>query len=342
MTLAQASPVPKTSHLARLDLWGKGHRVTRGTEEFQRLLPVRRGEESSLLEAAVDRYNEWPTLLDSLHKGAARSLREQYCVRITEHEAAVAVPHATRDAHDRPSVLICIVYLCIDWTNHEEIVDRICAARTLAVRVGSELVEALSGASSRASEDLRNGTFLAERTFDLHKETLDDRSFWMDLFSAVARFRGIDGIATPRMAVFGANVIVGTRTEAERAGCDGFFDQRSRRLIPIGERLVTWQGEEPRALLTQGQNPPDLVTHVLEIRDRLERVEASVDRIATQVEGSATRDASRKVDAMHDQIIETHRKVDEVDRHVEQIRRQSHIMSTMLEAMFDYVKRFIF
>lgn len=316
----------------RIDLWGKGHRVTRSTEEFQRLVPLRR-EAASLLEEAVDGFEQWPTLLDSLHKGAARRLPEQYCIRIAEHEAAVVVPHQMHDAHDRPSILIVVVYLSIDWTSHDELINRISAGHALGVRLGTEVAETLSGPNLHVTDELRRGVFLSRRLRDLGDIPVRDREYWVDLLTAVARFRGIVGIATPRMAAFGANVVVGTRTEAERAGADGFFDQRSRRLIPFGKRLVTWQNEPTTAHSSVPPSglAPDLLTHVLEMRDRLERVEASVDRIA---------DVEERLEAVGKEVSETNRRVEVVDRRVEQVQRQSQHTGGLIEAMFNYFRSF--
>ena len=107
----------------------------------------------------------------------------------------MAVPHATRDAHARPSFLVLVAYVDIDWTRHDELVSRTSAARALGMRVGRELGAMLSASNPATTEQLREGTFLAERRFDLSHETPVDGPFWKELLSAVARFRGIRGVA---------------------------------------------------------------------------------------------------------------------------------------------------
>ncbi len=339
--------------IARIDLWGKGHRVTRTSEEIQRLAPPKRAELPSLLEATVDRFGCWPALLDSLHKGAPKSLLEQFCVLITEHQAAVAVPHATRDAHDRPSILIVVAYVDVDWKVHDELVKRICSARALCVRLGSDVAEQLAGADQGVSDQLRKGSFL-QVGYDLDLEKADDQPFWEELMGGVARFRGITGIATPRMFAFGANVIVGTRAEAERAGADGFFDKRTRQLVSIGDRLVTWQSDEPSspaAVQPRTPDPTDVVTHVLEVRDRLEHVEATVDRIAFRLEdntGSKANEA-RKSDELRKEAAEANRRIEarmeEMDRRAEQFRGEwrrwgEHLLE-MVDATYKVIRRFL-
>jgi len=196
---------------AKVDVWGKGHRVTRASEEFQRLAPAKRIPEASPLEMRIDRFQNWPALLASLYKGAPKSLPEQFCVLVTEHEAAVAVPHASRDAHNRDSVVVTIAYVAVDWKSHAILVDSICRAHTLCVRLGSEFAGAIAGENQLITDRLRKGTFLAEGGYDLSLEGLEDQALWEHLMAGVARFRGVAGVATPRMLALGANVIVGSR-----------------------------------------------------------------------------------------------------------------------------------
>ena len=287
--------------LANIDLWGKGHRVTRGSGEFQRLAPLKQSATSSSLEMSMDRFEQWPSVLDSLHKAVPSSLSEQYCVLVTEHEVAVVVPHASRDAHERPSVIVVVAYVPIDWRLHAELVARIGRARSLCVRLGKEVAMALSGRNEDVSTRLRAGTFLPAEGHELSVERAPDQAFWEELMGGVARFRGITGVATPRMFALGANVIVGTRAEGQRAAADGFFDPRSLQLVSLGARLHTWQSESAKTSGTPAapQNlDPDVATHLLELRDKLERVEATVEQVATSLDEvradqSATRKARR-------------------------------------------------
>jgi hypothetical protein len=339
--------------VAKIDLWGKGHRVTRTSEEFQRIAPPKRAEAPSFLQGSVDRFEHWPVLLDSLHKGAPRSLPEQYCVLVTEHEAAVAVPHATRDGHDRASILVVVAYVPIDWKVHVELVNRVCRARSLCVRLGAEFAKTVSGANQGVSDNLKKGTYLQDGGYDLGVERAGELAFWEELMGGVARYRGIRGVATPRMYTLGANVVIGTRAEAERAGADGFFDQRTRQLVSLGERLLTWQpeGSTAPAAAPRTPEPSDVVTHVLEMRDRLEHVEATVDRMASRLEAAATPEPSKTgtMNEIRQAVDSANRrveaKIEAIDRRAQQHERESRsVGEQILEivgAMYGYVRRLL-
>jgi hypothetical protein len=321
---------------ARIDLWGKGHRVTRATEEFQRLVPLHRSAPSTL-EAAVDSFERWPELLDSLYKCVAKTLPDQYCVRIMEREAMVATPHAVRDAHERDSILIAIAYVAIDWKDHKELVNRIVGARALSVGLGSSLSADLSGANNVVSDKLRRGTFLACRDYALNGEQPQDIGLWRNVLAEVARFRGISGFATPRMRALGANVLIGTRAEAERASADGYFDKRTHALLSLGERLVTWGAEqvEIRPPTQPAPTDGDVVAHVLEIRDGLEKMEASLDRLARGVDAASVEraDQERKMDEVRQAVEAGNRRLEAMDGRVTEMHRDArHSQSALLEA----------
>ncbi len=340
---------------AQVDVWGKGHRVTRASEEFQRLAPPKRTLEPSPLETRVDRYQNWPALLASLYKGAPRSLPEQFCVLVTEHEAAVAVPHASRDAHNRDSVVVIVAYVEVDWKSHDVLVDSICRAHALCVRLGAEWARSIAGENQSITESLRKGTFLVDGGYELSLERPEDQAFWEDLMAGVARFRGVAGVATPRMFSFGANVIVGTRAEAERAGAEGFFDQRAMQITSIGKRLVTWQPEESKGSSVAARRQPedpDVLTHVLEVRDRLERVEASVERVTAKIEERAAtgRGAESGMGEIREVVEATSRRVEArieaMDRRAEQSHRQLYVIAVrVLDAvgtLYRVTKRIVY
>jgi hypothetical protein len=323
---------------ARIDLWGKGHRVTRETEEFQRLVPARRAEPASALETFVDHFDRWPELLDSLYKSVPKALPEQYCLRIVEQEALVATPHAVRDAHDRDSVLLVLAYVDIDWKDHRELVRRISGARGVSVKLGAEVSSDLSGANTSVSERLRTGTFLASRDYPLEGAVPEDPEWWRDMLAEVARFHRVHGVSTPRMKAMGANVIVGTRAEAERAAADGYFDRRTRRLLAFGERLVTWASSPSEA--EPATRPPaegDVATHLLEVRDGLEKVEATVDRLSRGLDAAAKlrADEVRKADEIRKAVETVNRRHESVERRVEEMHQDTKRSFSLIQAGVD-------
>jgi hypothetical protein len=75
--------------------------------------------------------------------------------------------------------------------------------------------------------------------------------------SAVKKWNGITGISTPRLLTLGANVVLGTKYEAERATqqfqIDGFFDARDRDIKILSDRLTLWEPEFQGSAASQGE-----------------------------------------------------------------------------------------
>ncbi len=109
--------------------------------------------------------------------------------------------------------------------------------------------DAFRGNALPVANQLRDGVFLMSRAFELDEEDADVTIDWSSVIFAVKRWRGILGVATPRMMTLGANVALGTRHEAERAQmqtrADGFFDIREKAILSLTSALVPWEEPAP-------------------------------------------------------------------------------------------------
>jgi len=80
-------------------------------------------------------------------------------------------------------------------------------------------------------------------------------------------------------------------------------------------------------------NDPDVLTHVLEVRDRLERVEASVERATARIEERAAKErgSERGMDEIREVVETTARRVEArveaMDRRTEQSHRQLYLVA---------------
>jgi hypothetical protein len=103
----------------------------------------------------------------------------------------------------------------IDW-ERASLAMLVSQSAHLMKRLAQQLAEPLRRSPEHVRNQLREGTFLPNREFDLSGEAVDDEVDWTPICRQVQRWSGIRGIATPHLAGLGANVLVGTRLDADR------------------------------------------------------------------------------------------------------------------------------
>jgi hypothetical protein len=227
---------------ADIQLWGKGYRISADSEEFQRYLPKDPTELKGL-----DRKTQtilWASLLESLYPLREAEVAAQRCVLFGASDLLSVRFAKTEDRHRRPSLVLTTCTVGIDWRNPQlgEITAR---AVALSSRLATTYAETLRGNPENVGKQLRENLFLTSRSFDLGKEHPDQTADWNHAISAVKKWNGITGISTPRLLALGANVVLGTKYEAERmkqqSQVDGFFDARDLDIKVLSDRLKLWE-----------------------------------------------------------------------------------------------------
>jgi hypothetical protein len=229
---------------ADVQLWGKGYRISADSEEFQRYLP----KDPTDLKRFERKTQEilWSSLLESLYPLREAEVAAQRCILFDASDLLSVSFAKTEDRHRRPSLVLTTGIVGIDWRNPQlgEITAR---AVALSSRLAATYAETLRGNPENVGKQLRENSFLTSRSFDLGEEHPDQNAEWAHAISAVKKWNGITGISTPRLLALGANVVLGTKYEAERARqhfqVDGFFDARDRDIKILSDRLKLWEPE---------------------------------------------------------------------------------------------------
>lgn len=207
----------------------------------------------------------------------------------------------TEDRHRRPSLVLTTAIVGIDWRNPllGEITAR---AVALSSRLATTYAETLRGNPELVGKQMRDDSFLASRSFDLGEEVADQAIEWARAISAVKKWNGITGISTPRLFELGANIVLGTKYEAERVRqqfeVNGLFDVRDRDIKPLSERLKPWQ-PEPEAPAPSSQVPPTYPPsqELRSVAESLQDIAHSLDRlvdVATQILENVIRDKRKR------------------------------------------------
>ena len=255
---------------ARIQIWGKGFRVSADSEEFQRLAPR---EPLRGLEGTLDRVRGWGAVLKPLYAQSAVDASRQSAVVFSPEELLATAYRRTEDRFGRPSVVIVSVCTGMAW-EAAATSETVSCALALAHRLAAAYATEFAGNPSPVSDQLRDGSFLPRREFELRFESPYEPEQWRDIIAAVARWKGVTGVATLRLMGLGANVLIGTEHEAERARIDaeidGFYDVRSREIRPLTHDLVPWPAKAPAVPL---QPAPD------EVAVSMRRLDATMDRL---------------------------------------------------------------
>jgi hypothetical protein len=242
---------------ADIQLWGKGYRISADSEEFQRYVP----KDSAQLKGLERKIQAilWGSLLESLYPLRDAEIAAQRCVLFDASDLLSVSFAKTEDRHRRPSLLVTTCIVGIDWRDPRlgEITAR---AVALSSRLATTYAENLRGNPDLVGRQLRDNSFLTSRSFDLGEERPDQTVEWAHVISAVKKWNGITGISTPRLLQLGANVVLGTKYEAERAKqqfhLDGFFDVRDRDIKTLSDRLKLWEPKPEPPVHSSQEQPP--------------------------------------------------------------------------------------
>ncbi len=269
------------SPTATVQLWGKGYRVTQEGEEFQRYIPVE--TPTNALEAHLATV-AWGAILEPLYSVPFRELALQRCV-LFDHHSAIAVAFApTADKHGRPSLVLTSAAAPLNWSS-SDVADRIGRVVSLAGRLATSYSEVMKGNPPNVGRQLRSGAFLSSREFALGDEVPDTSINWETVMQAVRQWRGINGVCTPRLIGLGANVVLGTKHEADTTkgldeSVDGYFDVRDSGIHPLSHGIEPWEATRTAPAVTAPQSPPVQAPELVPIAESLHRIERSLDRIA--------------------------------------------------------------
>ncbi len=283
--------------LADVQLWGKGYRISADSEEFQRYLPKDANELKDFERKT--QIIQWSSILESLYSLREVEVAAQRCILFDASELLSISFAKTEDRHHRPSLVLTTCFVGIDWRNPQlgEITAR---AIAMSSRLAATYAETLRGNPENVGKQLRENSFVTSRSFDLGEENPDQTTEWTHAMSAVKKWNGITGITTPRLLPLGANVVLGTKYEAERAKqqyqVDGFFDTRDREIKILSDRLKLWEpSPEPSAQPSKEERPSHFPSPVSASQDKptyqqspelywvaecLQQLTNSVDRLA--------------------------------------------------------------
>ncbi len=228
---------------ADLAIWTKGFSVTRGSPEFQLVIPSSkkelRGLESSIEEAA-----DWPVVLHGLYQLTDRDLAYERCLLISDEDAVLVTAGPMVDRHGRRVVAICSAHFSVDWSD-PNLYEVVAKAHGLSVRLLDVYTSLLTDNDANPERQLQKGKLLPRRSFFLGQEQMVAVSEWGEVLDAVREVRGVKGVATPRLLLLGANVVLGTQHEAEvlrarKTSVDGYIAPRSHRLVSMSDNIVPW------------------------------------------------------------------------------------------------------
>lgn len=257
---------------ARIQIWAKGFRVSEASSEFQLVLPP----ESSTLTAGEHRLTRftWGEFLEPLYRLNPTDLASEFAVLLDGSDGTATVISAahSEDRSGRRSIVVLGATLSVHWES-AELGAHMQRARTLATRLAAIYAEVFRGCRTDVEKQLRDGQFVRTREFSLEHERLDPTIDWEKISLEMKRWKGITGIATKQFLALGANILLGTSDEAERArasGLDAYYDLACGEIIPLTSTLSLWAEQEPSA---QGQPSGAPVDPLATITDRLERIE---------------------------------------------------------------------
>jgi hypothetical protein len=275
----------RVSEVASIQLWGKGYRVSSDSEEFQRYIPFDERQASLVgLESRLEKM-PWGKILQPFYNLTERELAAQRCVLFASEEAMALSFGRTEDKHRRPSLVLTTARIEVAWDD-QDLGALIGRAACLCARLADAYAGAFRGNPDVIGRQLRTESFLRSRTFDLRDESIDDVIDWRSVITAVKRWRGVSGVSTPKMMSIGANVVLGTRFEAERlqsqSTVDGFFDVRERAISPLSSRLVPWEHRPPERMVPVVSAPP--VSNPWDpLFDMLVRIDHKLDELTEYV-----------------------------------------------------------
>jgi len=220
-------------------------------------------------------------VLEQLYSLSARELLSQHCILIGQSELMAISIASTLDRHGRQSLLLATATVDISW-DHTDLGDAAARLVGLSSRLASAYATAINTNPESLQNQLKENLFLPGRSFDLNDEKPNQDFPWNKIFSSVRRWKPIRGVATPKLVGIGANVLVGTKHEAERVlnqfKVDGYFDVREMEIHALSGRLSLWEKSTVASSVAE-ETPPDVRREEIQaLRETLVRIE---DKLTT-------------------------------------------------------------
>ena len=263
---------PPESVVGRVLVFAKGFRVSNSTEEFQLVVPPTGGDLESTTEHKTLWLRGWQATIQQFYDLSERDAERQRCLLIIDGDCVLIAIRKSVDSHGRPSV-VCVAVVCSPSGDHSD-ASTVNRSDALARRLAASYANVFADGAQEIESQLRAGSFLPNRYFDLAEEPPLEKDFdWSRALSALREWHGVTGFATQKMSALGANVLLGTKHEAERAvaakaALDGFLAPGSSQIRQLGSGITT-------AIEEEASPPSDLTgpaTSDLEpILDRLDR-----------------------------------------------------------------------
>lgn len=264
-----------------VQVWAKGFRITERSEEYQLIIP----NLAISLEPEERRFAtvDWGPILRDLYRIGDDVCAKQFFLGLTANSINFTIVRQSRDRNDRSSVIGFSGTTPINWDS-SSLTMLVSRSSHLVKRLAQKFAEPLRRAPDHVRHQLKEGTFLPNREFDLSEEPLDDEVDWAPICRQLQRWNGIQGIATKHLAGLGANVLVGTRQDlvgtrqdAERAdGVAAIIDLSSGEIERITDDLRLW-GPPSTAPLPVHAEPTlprveEIIETLKELRDDQRRI----------------------------------------------------------------------
>lgn len=275
---------------AFVTVWAKGFRVSEDNDEFQRVLPIKASEAAFSLEDELSRPRLWVPILDPLYGLSAYDLSTQRCIFLRPQEIGVLSIGRSEDKHGRPSLVVVLAAMRIDWRD-PELGAQVSRASNLSGRLAEHFAATFRRNPAEVLAQLRSSSFLLDRRYDLAEEPPGSVLDGSGIIATVRQWRGVQGVATPRFVGLGANVLLGTRDEADRSAgkLDGFIDRRNFELIPLSAALNRWSSpvlesetppSSPDVPISPSLEPSMQEQRLVSIDNTLKQLSGSVQRLA--------------------------------------------------------------
>jgi hypothetical protein len=225
---------------ARIALWGKGLRASEAHEEFQRLLP-RDARDLVGAELDVDSYHGWPRFMSDVHAQLSSTGAKERALLVRGDHAVALQLGRTTDRHNRPSVFVVAASFAIDWDD-ASIGARTSAAHAWLRGLADDYGQVLGSDHERVERQLRAGTFVASREFEVPSDGVDDAANWSAILSSVRDWKGITGIGTAVLGALGANALLQTQSSQTLPlwSVDALIHPVSGELSPLTDTLLPW------------------------------------------------------------------------------------------------------
>lgn len=258
----------------RILILTKGFAVTRISEEFQVVVPRNIGDIKQGFEAELTASKEWPGLLADFYRMAPSIALQNKCVLIKPGEICSISVCPTIDKFQRPNVIVVVIACDVDW-NVDNMGSTAAHCQAIGARLCGHLAELMRSDAGLVDQQLRAGTLFTSRHISRAEAGEDFNSEWDSIFAEIRRWNGIRGLATRKLIKLGANIVLGTESEAqgllaEGASVDAFLDPRKPSISPITQRIVPFVPPTPESV------PEAVVRRIAAVEERTFSLEKQI------------------------------------------------------------------